>query len=229
MSIIEAITEIPAEHEKNVFGQFDQHIKKIERTLNVTMILRDGTLKIIGDAVNVSKAKEIVQDLVKLSMRGNTIEEQNINYALALTMENTDTGSMVEIDKDCICHTINGKVIKPKTLGQKAYVDAIRNKMIVFGIGPAGTGKTYLAMAMAISAFKNGEVARIILTRPAIEAGESKLGFPAGRPAEQGRPVSSPAVRCPLSDHGAGQLREKYGERPHRGSAAGLYERPYAG
>ena len=122
MSIIEAITEIPAEHEKNVFGQFDQHIKKIERTLNVTMILRDGTLKIIGDAVNVSKAKEIVQDLVKLSMRGNTIEEQNINYALALTMENTDTGSMVEIDKDCICHTINGKVIKPKTLGQKAYV-----------------------------------------------------------------------------------------------------------
>lgn len=176
MSIIEAITEIPAEHEKNVFGQFDQHIKKIERTLNVTMILRDGTLKIIGDAVNVSKAKEIVQDLVKLSMRGNTIEEQNINYALALTMENTDTCSMVEIDKDCICHTINGKVIKPKTLGQKAYVDAIRNKMIVFGIGPAGTGKTYLAMAMAISAFKNGEVARIILTRPAIEAGE-KLGF----------------------------------------------------
>ena len=176
MSIIEAITEIPAEHEKNVFGQFDQHIKKIERTLNVTMILRDGTLKIIGDAVNVSKAKEIVQDLVKLSMRGNTIEEQNINYALALTMENTDTGSMVEIDKDCICHMINGKVIKPKTLGQKAYVDAIRNKMIVFGIGPAGTGKTYLAMAMAISAFKNGEVARIILTRPAIEAGE-KLGF----------------------------------------------------
>ena len=154
MSIIEAITEIPAEHEKNVFGQFDQHIKKIERTLNVTMILRDGTLKIIGDAANVSKAKDIVQDLVKLSMRGNTIEEQNINYALALAMENSDTGSMVEIDKDCICHTINGKVIKPKTLGQKAYVDAIRNKMIVFGIGPAGTGKTYLAMAMAISAFK---------------------------------------------------------------------------
>ena len=176
MSIIEAITEIPAEHEKNVFGQFDQHIKKIERTLNVTMILRDGTLKIIGDAANVSKAKDIVQDLVKLSMRGNTIEEQNINYALALAMENSDTGSMVEIDKDCICHTINGKVIKPKTLGQKAYVDAIRNKMIVFGIGPAGTGKTYLAMAMAISAFKNGEVSRIILTRPAIEAGE-KLGF----------------------------------------------------
>ena len=176
MSIIEAITEIPAEHEKNVFGQFDQHIKKIERTLNVSMILRDGTLKIIGDASDVSKAKEIVQDLVKLSMRGNIIEEQNINYALALSMENTDTGSMVEIDRDSICHTINGKVIKPKTLGQKAYVDAIRNKMIVFGIGPAGTGKTYLAMAMAISAFKNGEVSRIILTRPAIEAGE-KLGF----------------------------------------------------
>ena len=91
MSIIEAITEIPAEHEKNVFGQFDQHIKKIERTLNVTMILRDGTLKIIGDAVNVSKAKEIVTGLGEALDRGNTIEEQNINYALALTMENTDT------------------------------------------------------------------------------------------------------------------------------------------
>lgn len=176
MSIIEAITEIPAEHERNVFGQFDQHIKKIERAFNVSMISRDGSLKIIGDASGVSRAREIVQDLVKLSLRGNQIEEQNVNYALALSMENTDTGSLVEIDKDCICHTINGKVVKPKTLGQKAYVDAIRKKMVVFGIGPAGTGKTYLAMAMAISAFKNDEVARIILTRPAIEAGE-KLGF----------------------------------------------------
>ena len=176
MSIIEAITEIPADHERNIFGQFDQHIKKIERTLNVTMISRDGVLKIIGEQTAVAKAKEMINDLVRLSKRGNTIEEQNVNYALSLAMENTDTGSMVEIDKDCICHTINGKVVKPKTLGQKKYVDAIREKMIVFGIGPAGTGKTYLAMAMAISAFKNGEVARIILTRPAIEAGE-KLGF----------------------------------------------------
>lgn len=128
MSIIEAIAEIPAEHEKNVFGQFDQHIKKIERTLNVTMVSRDGTLKIIGESANVSKARDMIRDLVKLSMRGNTIEEQNVNYALALVMENADTGSIVEVDKDCICHTINGKVIKPKTLGQKKYVDAVRRK-----------------------------------------------------------------------------------------------------
>lgn len=176
MSIIEVITEIPADHERNVFGQFDQHIKKIERTLNVTMISRDGALKIIGEPKSAADAKELVEDLVKLSQKGNAIDEQNVNYALSLAMEHRGTGAMVEIDKDCICHTINGKVIKPKTVGQKKYVDAIREKMIVFGIGPAGTGKTYLAMAMAIQAFKSGEVARIILTRPAIEAGE-KLGF----------------------------------------------------
>ena len=211
MSIIEAITEIPAEHEKNVFGQFDQHIKKIERTLNVTMILRDGTLKIIGDAVNVSKAKEIVQDLVKLSMRGNTIEEQNINYALALTMENTDTGSMVEIDKDCICHTINGKVIKPKTLGQKAYVDAIRNKMIVFGIGPAGTGKTYLAVAAAVAAFRDKQVNRIILTRPAVEAGE-RLGFLPGDLQSKVDPYLRPLYDA-LFDMLGAETYNKYLER----------------
>ena len=111
----------------------------------------------------------------RIIKRGNVITEQNVNYALALLAEEKQD-AIVEIDKDCICHTINGKPVKPKTLGQKHYVDAIREKMIVFGMGPAGTGKTYLAMAMAITAFKNEEVGRIILTRPAIEAGE-KLGF----------------------------------------------------
>ena len=110
-----------------------------------------------------------------LSQKGNTITQQNVNYALALAAEEK-TSVITEIDKECICHTLNGRPIKPKTLGQKAYIDAIRKKMIVFGLGPAGTGKTYLAMAMAITAFKNDEVGRIILTRPAIEAGE-KLGF----------------------------------------------------
>ena len=112
---------------------------------------------------------------MELSKRGNTITEQNVNYALSLAAEER-TSAITEIDKDYICHTLNGRPIKPKTLGQKAYVDEIRKKMIVFGLGPAGTGKTYLAMAMAITAFKNDEVGRIILTRPAIEAGE-KLGF----------------------------------------------------
>ena len=112
---------------------------------------------------------------MRISERGNEIEEQSVDYAITMGMEDQEE-KLAEIDSDCICHTINGKPIKPKTLGQKNYVDAIRNNMVVFGLGPAGTGKTYLAMAMAITAFKNDEVSRIILTRPAIEAGE-KLGF----------------------------------------------------
>lgn len=175
MSIIETSATVPAEHEKNVFGQFDEHVKKIERALNVTVINRDGTLKIIGGEAAAQKAKNIFNQLVELSKHGNIIQEQNVDYAIALSYDNREE-ALSEIDKDTICHTINGKQIKPKTLGQKQYVDAIRQKMIVFGIGPAGTGKTYLAMAMAIQAFKNDEVGRIILTRPAIEAGE-KLGF----------------------------------------------------
>lgn len=175
MSITETMIDIPAEHARNVFGQFDIYIKKIERTLNVTVIVRDHMMKLIGDAVQVSKAKSIFLNLVELSKKGEIITEQNVNHALSLSFDNNES-SIVTLNKDIICHTINGKPIKPKTLGQKAYVEQIRNKMIVFGIGPAGTGKTYLAMAMAITAFKNNEVNRIILTRPAIEAGE-KLGF----------------------------------------------------
>ena len=166
--IIEQLIEIPAEHERNIFGQFDEHIKKIERTLQVTLISRDGILKIVGPAPNVQKAEKIIRELLGLSVRGNTIQSQNVDYALSLTMEEKEA-PLVEMDKDCICHTINGRPVKPKTLGQKAYVDKIREDMIVFGVGPAGTGKTYLAMAMAITAFRNDEVGRIILTRPAID------------------------------------------------------------
>lgn len=175
MSIIESIIDIDIEHERNIFGNLDSNLKKIERTLNVTLISRNGEIKIIGSANNVSKAKSIFNTLVQLSKRGNTISEQNIDYAISLSFSDKEE-KLLEIDKDIIAKTILGKPIKPKTLGQKKYVDLIRNKMIVFGIGPAGTGKTYLAMAMAIQAFKMGEVSRIILTRPAIEAGE-KLGF----------------------------------------------------
>lgn len=175
MGMMETIIEIPVQHEQNVFGQFDVFAKKIERTLHVTLIARGENVKIMGEAVRVEKARKVLNQLVELSKRGNTIEEQNVNYTLALVMEDSEE-SVVEIDKDIICHTIQGKPIKPKTLGQKKYVDAIRKQMITFGLGPAGTGKTYLAMAMAITAFKNNEVGRIILTRPAIEAGE-KLGF----------------------------------------------------
>ena len=175
MSIIETIIDVPADHQRNVFGQFDVFVKKIERTLRVTMIARDGELKIIGPQGAVNKAKSVFNNLIELSKRGNLIMEQNVDYALSLAFSDQED-EILEIDKDIICRTINGKPVKPKTLGQKQYVDRIREKMIVFGVGPAGTGKTYLAMAMAIQAFKDGEVGRIMLTRPAIEAGE-KLGF----------------------------------------------------
>ena len=175
MSIVEMNVSIPSEHETNVFGQFDQHVKKIERALNVTIVNREGSLKVIGSETSAGKAIKIFTQLVELSKHGNIIQEQNVDYAIALSCEDKEE-ALSMIDQDTICHTINGKQIKPKTLGQKQYVDAIRKKMVVFGIGPAGTGKTNLAMAMAIQAFKNDEVGRIILTRPAIEAGE-KLGF----------------------------------------------------
>lgn len=175
MGLIEAIMDIPADQQSNVFGQFDAYAKKIERTLHVTLIARGESVKIMGEASRVEQARKVLSQLAELSSRGNNVEEQNVDYTLALVMEDSPD-SVLEIDKDVICHTLQGKPIKPKTIGQKKYVDAIRKKMIVFGLGPAGTGKTYLAMAMAITAFKNNEVGRIILTRPAIEAGE-KLGF----------------------------------------------------
>ncbi len=172
---LRTMIDIPAEHEKNVFGQFDIFAKKIERALHVTLIARNGKVKVLGEEKNVERAQQVLSQLTELSRRGNTIQEQNVDYALSLTMEDS-AEDILTIDKDLICHTLQGKPIKPKTLGQKKYVDAIREKMITFGLGPAGTGKTYLAMAMAITAFKRNEVGRIILTRPAIEAGE-KLGF----------------------------------------------------
>ena len=175
MSLSELMIEIPAEYEANVFGQFDVYVKKLERTFHVTLISRDGATKIVGERAAAEKVQRILNQLVELARRGNTITEQNVDYAISLVFEDQEQ-QLVDIDKDLICHTLQGKPIKPKTLGQKKYVDAIRSGMITFGLGTAGTGKTYLAMAMAITAFKREEVSRIILTRPAIEAGE-KLGF----------------------------------------------------
>lgn len=168
--------EIPAEHLRQIFGTQDAYVKKLERDFGVDVVDRNGRVTIAGSQEeNVRHAAGVLQQLAVLSDRGNEIEEQNVDYAITLGKESHER-AITEIDEDCICHTVSGRPVKPKTLGQKAYVDAIRNKMITFGLGPAGTGKTYLAMAMAITAFKNEEVGRIILTRPAIEAGE-KLGF----------------------------------------------------
>ena len=196
-NMIELQMELPIEHEKKVFGQFDEHIKILERSLAVTLISRDGVLKIVGPASNAARAKECLTQLLELSRRGN--------YAISLVMEDSGS-SLAEIDSDCICHTVAGRPVKPKTLGQKAYVDAIREKMIVFGVGPAGTGKTYLAMAMAITAFRNDEVGRIILTRPAIEAGE-KLGFLPGDLQSKVDPYMRPVYDALYSIMGAEQYQ----------------------
>ena len=148
MGILETMIDIPAEHEKNVFGQFDIFAKKIERALHVTLIARNGKVKVLGEEKNVERAQQVLSQLTELSRRGNTIQEQNVDYALSLTMEDS-AEDILTIDKDLICHTLQGKPIKPKTLGQKKYVDAIREKMITFGIGPAGTGKSQIAYAVA--------------------------------------------------------------------------------
>lgn len=160
---------------QKLFGTNDAYIRKIENEFGVSVINRDGTVKITGEKVNVKKVYRLLEELLQISHKGTEIEDTNVNYAVMMSKENEDDG-LLTMDESCICHTISGKPVCPKTLGQKKYVQAMKEHMIVFGLGPAGTGKTYLAMAMAITAFRNNEVGRIILTRPAIEAGE-KLGF----------------------------------------------------
>ncbi len=172
---MEEFITINASHAPDIFGPCDAYIKKIERSLKVSIVNRDDKVVINGSDANVRHARAVLETLVALRNRGNAISEQDVDYSIAMSMEEQQQ-EMLNLDKDLICHTINGRPIKPKTAGQREYINARRNNMIVFGLGPAGTGKTYLAMAMAITAFKNGEVERIILTRPAIEAGE-KLGF----------------------------------------------------
>ncbi|MCR4715738.1 MAG: PhoH family protein [Lachnospiraceae bacterium] len=175
MEKVERTLKITNYHIQNVFGQYDSYMKKIEDGLNVSMVFRDDLLKINGSSRDVNRAISVITQLMKLSERGNDITEQNVDYALTLSKEDHED-ELSSLDNDIICHTVLGKPVKPKTVGQEEYVNNIRDKMITFGVGPAGTGKTYLAMALAITAFKNSEVNRIILTRPAIEAGE-KLGF----------------------------------------------------
>ena len=227
MSLSELIIEIPAGYEANVFGQFDIFAKKIERTFHVTLIARDGSTKIVGESRAAEKAQRVLSQLLELARRGNVITEQNVDYAISLVFEDQEEG-IVEIDKELICYTLQGKPVKPKTLGQKAYVDAIRNEMITFGLGPAGTGKTYLAMAMAITAFKKNEVSRIILTRPAIEAGE-KLGFLPGDLQSKIDPYLRPLYDALYQIMGAESFLKNSEKRSYRSRAACLYARPYAG
>jgi len=158
-----------------VFGKFDENIKKLENSFSVTIVNRDDNIIVSGEKENVNTVHKIISAIISSAEKGEIIDEQKINYYISELKENS-LEEIEEMSSDFVCISISGRPVKPKTLGQKKYVDKIKNNTIVFGIGPAGTGKTYLAMAAAINAFKNNDVNRIILTRPAIEAGEN-LGF----------------------------------------------------
>ncbi len=159
----------------SLFGAFDENIRLLERELSVRVVNREDALKVSGDAEQVMIATRAIRGLLDLAARGEQINEQNVRYVISLVRSGGEE-RLTELVRDVICVTAGGKPIKAKTVGQKAYVDAIRKNTITLGVGPAGTGKTYLAVAQAVAAFRAKEVNRIILTRPAVEAGE-RLGF----------------------------------------------------
>ena len=159
----------------NLFGAFDGNVKAVEKKYQVSVLNRDNEIRVSGAPDNVENASKVISQLLQLAEQGEPITEQNINYISSM-VENEDEKSYTELTGDCVCVTVKGKPIKPKTFGQKQYTGMIADNTVTFGIGPAGTGKTYLAVAMAVSSFRKKEVSRIILTRPAVEAGES-LGF----------------------------------------------------
>ena len=167
---LERVEDAPA-----IFGSFDSNIRILENELNIRVVNRDAELKISGEAEDVMFGVKAIQGLLSLSARGEPITDQNVRYVLQL-VRSGEEGRLNELARDVICITAKGKPVKAKTLGQKKYVDAISDHLVTLGIGPAGTGKTYLAVAQAVAAFRNREINRIILTRPAVEAGE-RLGF----------------------------------------------------
>lgn len=194
----------------SLFGSFDENVKLVEAHYNVKIVSRGSELKISGDAENVAKATRAVNGLLMLINRGEALSEQNIRYVLSLVNEGNED-KLSEITGDCVCITAKGKPIKPKTLGQKKYLEAIKNNTITLGAGPAGTGKTYLAVAMAVTAFRAKEVNRIILTRPAVEAGE-KLGFLPGDLQQKVDPYLRPLYDA-LFDMLGAESFQRYQER----------------
>ena len=174
--MIERIIEVERmEHVINVFGSFDQNLRIVENELGVTILNRENNIKVSGNAEDVLMAEKVIGSLLTLAAKGEQIDPQNVRYILRLAAEGREA-QIDELGGDVICVTAKGKPVKPKTLGQKDYCDAIENNTVTLGIGPAGTGKTYLAVAEAVAAFRAEKINRIILTRPAVEAGE-RLGF----------------------------------------------------
>ncbi|NMB09020.1 MAG: PhoH family protein [Tissierellia bacterium] len=173
-----------------LFGQLDENVKTIEKELNIEILLREGKIILIGDKLSTELGERLIEKLIEIIKTQKRLTKHDLIYTIQLILEGKEE-NVKDLLNDIVCITASGKSIKPKTLGQKRYVDGIKNNDIVFGIGPAGTGKTYLAMAMAVNAFKNKEVNRIILTRPAVEAGES-LGFLPGDLQEKVDPYLRP-------------------------------------
>ena len=194
----------------DIFGSFDENIKLIEHELDVSVVSRDDQLKISGEAENVLYAVKAVQGLLGLAGRKETFSEQNVRYIINLVKAGNEE-HINDIARDVLCVTAKGKPIKPKTLGQKRYVDAIKKNTITLGIGPAGTGKTYLAVAAAVAAFRDKQVNRIILTRPAVEAGE-RLGFLPGDLQSKVDPYLRPLYDA-LFDMLGAETYNKYLER----------------
>lgn len=194
----------------NLFGSFDENIKMIEKKYSVSVVCRGADLKISGEAENVSLAVRAINGLLNLINKGEALTEQNVRYVTDL-VDDGDELKLQEMSGDCICITTKGKPVKPKTIGQEKYVQAIKDNTIVIGVGPAGTGKTYLAVAMAVNAFRAKEVNRIILTRPAVEAGE-KLGFLPGDLQQKVDPYLRPLYDA-LFDMLGAEAFQRYQER----------------
>ncbi len=193
-----------------LFGSFDENIKLIEKEFSVSILTRGSEIRINGDEEAVFFAKKAIEKLLYLINKGDALTEQNIRYVIGLVKDGNDD-KLKALTSDCICISAKGKAIKPKTLGQKNYIDKIKENTIVIGVGPAGTGKTYLAVAMAVSAFRAKQVNRIILTRPAVEAGE-KLGFLPGDLQQKVDPYLRPLYDA-LFDMLGAEAFQKYQER----------------
>ena len=195
--------------ERELFGNFDENIKLIEETLKIDVILREGNIVLMGEEKNVNQALKLMTELHQSVTNGKNLDKQSISYSLSLLLEGSE--DRIKELEDTIDLTQKGKAVQPKTLGQKEYINLIKNNDITFGIGPAGTGKTYLAVAMAVKAFKRDEVSRIILTRPAVEAGEN-LGFLPGDLKDKVDPYLRPLYDALFDMLGADKFN-KYLER----------------
>lgn len=207
----EKIVQIENESQLSaLFGQLDTNIRQIEKSYNVRIVNRDGNIKIFGEEPDVSDAAKSVQALINMNKNGQILSDQTIRYVTSVVAEGAEQ-QLEDLGKDGVCVTSSGKIVRPRTIGQKNYIDEIKNNTIVLGIGPAGTGKTYLAVAMAVKAFREHKIKKIILTRPAVEAGE-KLGFLPGDMQDKVDPYLRPLYDA-LFDMFGGESFSRYMEK----------------